>query len=59
MEKIKLTQVEDHPVCPHCDKKLTEIHWHKMSGSIGGSGYVAVYSCSHCKKMLSSSAHLN
>lgn len=49
MEKIKLTEVESHPVCPYCEKKLPEIHWHKVRGTgLTGLGFGAVYSCPHC-----------
>lgn len=53
MEKIKITEVEHHPVCPYCDRKLSEIHWHKVKGaSMSQVGYVAIYSCPHCRKVL-------
>ena len=57
MEKIKVTQVEHHPVCPHCEKKLAAVNWHKVQGiSRSQVGYVAIYSCPHCRKVLSTSA---
>ena len=47
----------ESPVCPHCEKRLKEIYWHKVQGKgMSGVGYVAVYSCPHCKKVLSTSA---
>ncbi len=58
MEKIQLTETESHPVCSHCEAKLPEINWHKVRGTgLTGLGYVAVYSCPHCKKVLSISAN--
>ena len=57
MEKIKVTEVQHHPVCPFCEKKLSEMNWHKVRGvSRSSVGYVAIYSCPHCRKVLATSA---
>jgi len=54
MEKIKLTEEQRHPICPHCERELTEMNWHKVKGSGSSLGYVAIYSCPHCRKVLGS-----
>jgi uncharacterized protein with PIN domain len=60
LEKIKITEVETHPLCPHCGRKLDEINWHKVRGvSMSQLGYVAVYSCPHCRKFLATSANMS
>ncbi|NOX59383.1 MAG: hypothetical protein GXP29_11075 [Planctomycetes bacterium] len=38
----------DDPVCPHCDKKLKEIHWRRIEAWC--KEYI--YICPHCKKVL-------
>ncbi len=59
-EKIKVTESKEHPLCPFCGMNLSEIHWHKVSGvALSQVGYVAVYSCPHCKKVLATSANLS
>jgi hypothetical protein len=56
-QKIELKESERHPICPHCEQKLSEIHWHKVRGvAMTSIGYVAVYSCPSCRKVLAASA---
>ena len=59
MEKIKIEETKKyHPKCPHCEGKLSQIDWHKVQGTATtGVGYVAVYSCPHCRKVLGVSAN--
>ena len=56
VEKIKVTEAEYHPLCPHCERKLSEVHWHKIKGNSMSLGYVAIYSCPHCRKVLGHTA---
>lgn len=56
-QKIEMVESDAHPLCPHCAKKLTEIHWHKVRGvSMTAIGYLVVHSCPHCRKVLSTTA---
>lgn len=59
MDKIELVETERHPLCPHCSGKLSSMNWHKVKGGAMGLGYVAMYSCPHCKKLLGSSGSSN
>lgn len=51
MDKIVYIEADRPPLCPHCERKLTEIHWHKIKKALK-LGYVAVHSCPHCNKVL-------
>jgi len=53
MEKIKVEETEKHPLCPHCEGKLSKIYWHKVQGTaMTQIGYLAIYSCPHCRKVI-------
>jgi len=51
-KKLEITRREDlTPVCPHCEKKLTEVYVKtKGVGLIEGKN--ALYFCPHCSKVL-------
>jgi hypothetical protein len=55
-KKIQVTESDQPPICPHCERRLAEISWHKVRGAAMRIGYVAVYSCPHCRKLLAVSA---
>ncbi|MEZ4649187.1 MAG: hypothetical protein R3E97_10475 [Candidatus Eisenbacteria bacterium] len=58
-EKIEVKeQKEYHPKCPHCDKVLSQIFFHKVrTVGMTGIGYLAVYSCPYCKVAIGTSAN--
>ena len=39
------------PICPHCDKELTEVH-RKSKGAGLLVGRNSVFFCPHCRKVL-------
>ena len=57
-EKIEVKEQKAyHPKCPHCEKALAKVFFHKVQLSgMNTPGYVAVYSCPHCKKSIGTSA---
>lgn len=57
MEKIQYVEAERHPLCPHCEKTLATIEWHKVKASgLSMMGYTVVHSCPHCRKVLAATA---
>ena len=57
-EKIEIRETQEQPLCPFCEKKLSTILWHKVREALFSPlGYVAIYSCPNCKKVLGISDH--
>ena len=53
MEKPK--EVEHNPVCPYCDKEISNLnlHYWRVKGLVlGESGRIGAYSCPNCGKLL-------
>ena len=48
MIKLK-TAVKVAPVCPHCDREITEVWTREMAGFLGRR---YLYFCQHCRKVL-------
>ena len=47
---IEMTEREDvTPVCPHCERDLTHLHFQQLRGTFGRR---YLYFCSHCRKAL-------
>lgn len=47
--KIKFVEVDTLPICPFCEKELSEINTFSKGVFIQS----VIYSCPHCKKVLS------
>ncbi len=46
--KVASQESTADPICPHCEKKLKEIHWRRISAWC--EEYL--YMCPHCHKVL-------
>ena len=51
MELIKADD-RDNPICPHCEKELTQVVAKQFDKSWLKATEKFVYSCPHCKKVL-------
>jgi glutaredoxin len=53
MAKIKVIETDEIPVCPYCEKELSEFHVNtkQSSWSLVERHYVCF--CPHCRKVLS------
>lgn len=47
-EKLASEEVKYDPICPHCEKKIVEVHWR----TIQAFHAEYVFMCPHCKKVL-------
>lgn len=46
--KMASREIEYDPLCPHCEKKLEEIHWRRISAV--NAEYLFI--CPKCKKVM-------
>jgi hypothetical protein len=51
MELIK-QEDRENPICPHCDKEMTQIVAKQFDKSWLGIMVRFIYSCPHCRKVL-------
>ena len=50
MAKIKVIETDEVPVCPYCEKELSEIHVKRNQGSPVERHNICF--CPHCRKVL-------
>jgi len=53
MAKIKVVETTEAPVCPYCEKELSEIHVNAKQVSL--VEWHNICFCPHCRKVLGSS----
>ena len=46
--KIASQEATYDPICPHCEKKITEVHWRMMNAV--NAEYL--FTCPSCKKVI-------
>ncbi len=46
--KLESQEVDYPPICPHCEKKIDEIHWRQIKAF--HAEYL--FMCPHCRKVL-------
>jgi uncharacterized protein with PIN domain len=54
MPKIEYKPIKDddkQPICPHCEKPITEVRYFEQSGKIAMK-VARLYVCPHCLKVL-------
>ena len=51
--KIASTEANYDPLCPHCGKKLSEVHWRRVKAFVK---WEYLYICPACKKVIGLSA---
>ncbi len=47
-EKLAAQEVDYEPICPHCERKIDEVHWR----SIKAFHAEYMFMCPHCRKVL-------
>ncbi len=47
-EKLASEEVKYEPICPHCERKMNEVHWRSMKAF--HAEYM--FMCPHCRKVL-------
>ena len=53
MPQIKVIETDDVPICPYCEKELSEIHVNAKQGSWPLVERHNICFCPHCRKVLS------
>jgi len=46
--KITSQEADYDPLCPHCEKKLNEVHWRQIKAT--NAEYMFI--CPHCRKVI-------
>lgn len=46
--KMKSTEVDYKPLCPHCEEQIDELHWRPIRAI--NAEYL--YTCPHCPKII-------
>jgi hypothetical protein len=47
--KVASTEADYDPICPHCEKKLNEVHWRKIQAAFF---HEYIFFCPKCKKVI-------